>query len=187
MQATAPCAANAATPYSILRPAPTAPGPDRRYSPGMKVIRGHNALRRGRFSQSGRVYHVTFATAHRKPWFADPDVAVAACRTLEPSIVAAEAKWICWVLMPDHFHGLFALCGTQSLSRCVQRLKGRATQACREAGGGDRVLWARGFYDHAMRREEDVLGAARYIIANPQRAGLVSDIMQYPYWNANWL
>jgi len=28
---------------------------------------------------------------------------------------------------------------------------------------------------------------ARYIVANPIRAGLVDNIGQYPYWDAVWL
>lgn len=148
---------------------------------------GHKALRRGRFSERGRIYHVTFTTAHRTPWFRDHALAASACRTFASSATAADAELLCWVLMPDHFHGLLQLQGMQSLSRCVQRLKGRATAACRDAGGNDLAIWARGFHDHAMRRDEDVLTAARYIFANPQRAGLVPGPMHYPYWDAKWL
>ncbi|MFC5526621.1 transposase [Rhodanobacter ginsengisoli] len=45
-------------------------------------------------------------------------------------------------------------------------------------------LWEKGFHDHALRRDESVEKAARYIIANPVRAGLVRDPMDYPYWDA---
>ena len=34
------------------------------------------------------------------------------------------------------------------------------------------ALWLRGFHDHALRREEDLLGVARYVVANPVRADL---------------
>ena len=42
-------------------------------------------------------------------------------------------------------------------------------------------------YDHALRKDEDVKKIARYIIANPLRAGLVEKIEDYPYWDAVWL
>ena len=42
-------------------------------------------------------------------------------------------------------------------------------------------------YDHALRADEDVLAAARYIVANPLRAGLVGSIRDYPFWDAVWL
>jgi hypothetical protein len=36
-------------------------------------------------------------------------------------------------------------------------------------------------------REEDVSATARYVLNNPIRAGLVEDLMCYPYWDASWL
>lgn len=148
---------------------------------------GHRALRRGRTSAQGRIYHVTFATLDRAPWFREPALAAACCRTFAPSTAACAATLLCWVLMPDHFHGLLQLHGTDGLSRCVQRLKGRASGACRLILPALPAVWARGFYDHALRRDEDVPAAARYIVANPVRAGLVARVADYPYWNATWL
>ncbi len=43
------------------------------------------------------------------------------------------------------------------------------------------VLWQKGLFDRALRREEDLKAMARYIVANPLRAGLVEHIGQYPY------
>jgi putative transposase len=48
-------------------------------------------------------------------------------------------------------------------------------------------LWQRGFYDHALRKDEDVLKLARYIVANPIRAGIINKIGDYPLWDAVWL
>ena len=44
-----------------------------------------------------------------------------------------------------------------------------------------------GYHDHALRQEEDLRAVARYIIANPVRAGLVERIGDYPHWDAAWL
>ena len=49
------------------------------------------------------------------------------------------------------------------------------------------VLWQEGFHDHALRKEEDLVKLARYIVANPLRAGIVSKIADYPLWDAVWL
>ena len=43
------------------------------------------------------------------------------------------------------------------------------------------------FHDRALRREEDVKAVARYIIANPIRAGLVRRAGDYPHWDCVWL
>lgn len=48
-------------------------------------------------------------------------------------------------------------------------------------------LWQPGFHDRAIRRQQDVRKAARYIVANPLRAGLVTDVLKYPYWDAVWM
>jgi REP element-mobilizing transposase RayT len=153
---------------------------------GMTGEPGHNALRKGRHSQPGGIYLVTFTTASRRPAFADFDVACAASRTFEASAAADVALLLCWVLMPDHFHGLVRLEGARPLSAVVQRLKSRSSRACREAGATAPV-WARAFHDHALRRDEDLLATARYIVANPIRAGLVARASAYSFWGSAWL
>lgn len=88
--------------------------------------------------------------------------------------------------MPDHVHLLLQL-GRARLSEVVGRLKGRsAAQLNRKIGRSGR-FWEPGFHDHALRRDENVRQAARYIVANPLRAGLVERLGDYPYWNAVWL
>jgi hypothetical protein len=48
-------------------------------------------------------------------------------------------------------------------------------------------VWQGGFRDHAVRHEEYLAALARYIVANPLRAGLVEPIGDYPHWDAAWL
>ncbi len=48
-------------------------------------------------------------------------------------------------------------------------------------------IWQRGYHDHAIRYQESIKDIARYIVANPLRAGLVKSLRYYPYWNAMWL
>jgi len=43
------------------------------------------------------------------------------------------------------------------------------------------VRWQRGFYDHVLRREEDILVHLRYIAENPVRRGLVDDWRDYGF------
>jgi putative transposase len=44
-----------------------------------------------------------------------------------------------------------------------------------------RVLWQKSYYDHACRRGEDLTAAARYIVRNPVRSGLVDNAADYPF------
>lgn len=90
-----------------------------------------------------------------------------------------------WVLMPDHWHGLVRLGPRDGLPLVVNRFKAITTKRLHAVL--PRSVWARGFHDHALRQEESVIGAARYIVANPLRAGLVDNVLDYPYWDSIWL
>ena len=152
----------------------------------MNLKPGHRALRCGRQSQTEGIYLVTFATASRRRIFLDFALACAACRSFTPASRAAGATLLCWVLMPDHFHALVRLDGEIPLSAAVQRLKSMSTRTCHHVRP-DVEIWSRAFHDHALRREEDMLRTARYIVANPVRAGLVKHAGDYPFWNAAWV
>lgn len=147
---------------------------------------GHEALRRGRHARAGGVYLVTFTTSDRRPVFANFRLACAACRTFRGSAAAEYADLLSWVLMPDHFHGLIQLHRDHTLSPCVQRLKSRSASACGKLGA-PKPVWARGFHDHAARSDENTKAMARYIVANPVRANIVTSIANYPFWDAVWL
>jgi putative transposase len=145
-----------------------------------------DALRRGRYSASGQLYHITTCTRERRPLFtgaACARVVIGQMRRLHEDHVVSS---LAWVLMPDHLHWLFALTDAGELSSVIKRLKGRSAIALRPFIGPGPV-WQRGFHDHALRSEEDVQAVARYIVANPVRAGLVSRIGDYPWWDAVWL
>lgn len=145
------------------------------------------SLRRGRFSERGRYYLLTTVTAQRKPVFADFDLARMAILSLRECDRVGASQTMAFVLMPDHLHWLFALQGTE-LSAVVRRFKSNSARRINRALNiGGKVLWQAGFHDHALRRDEDVTGIARYIVANPLRAGLVESVRDYPHWDAVWL
>jgi REP element-mobilizing transposase RayT len=73
------------------------------------------------------------------------------------------------------------------LSHVIKLFKGRSAAAVNQHLQRQGSLWQRGFHDHALRRDEDQQQVARYIIANPLRAGLVEKIGDYPLWDAIWL
>ncbi len=91
------------------------------------------------------------------------------------------AETLCFTIMPDHCHWLLRLIGTKTLSATLAAMK--SITAHRYGG----PLWQDGFHDRALRSEEDLVSVARYIVANPLRAGLVQRIGDYPHWDAVWL
>ncbi|AFU97765.1 REP-associated tyrosine transposase [Simiduia agarivorans] len=138
-------------------------------------------LRKGRRSTVGQIYHVTTTTKAREPVFERFDLARGVVRSLR---FADELGWVsslAFVVMPDHLHWLFELLGDRSLPDVV---KGVKQYSSRFAGVS---IWQSGFHDRALRREDDILEAARYIVANPMRAGLVERIGDYPHWDAVWV
>jgi REP element-mobilizing transposase RayT len=65
--------------------------------------------------------------------------------------------------------------------------KGRTSKALNDRIDRKGKLWQPAFFDHALRKEENIQQVARYIVANPLRAGLVENIEDYPHWDAIWL
>ena len=140
----------------------------------------YSDLRKGRFSQTGLVYHITTVTKNRTPYFASLDTGRKVVRQLAALHNEGSAKTLCYVLMPDHLHWLMVLHDGE-LSKIMQLLKGRSAHAIGHA------IWQDNYYDHAVRDDEDLRGMARYIVANPLRAKLVVHIGDYPLWDAVWL
>jgi len=143
-------------------------------------------LRKGRVSETGRVYLVTTVTANRERMFADFFIGRHIPIVLKQIDADGAAESLAWVVMPDHVHWLLAL-RKDDLSQVVQRFKSRTARAINPHVGRSGAVWQRGFHDHALRAEEDLQATARYLVANPLRAGLVERIGDYPLWDAIWL
>ena len=94
---------------------------------------------------------------------------------------------LAWVLMPDHLHSLLQLGERDKLDAEVSRLKSASARQANRVLHRAGEVWAYAFHDHALRSDEDMQGVARYVVANPVRAGLVARVGDYPFWNAVWL
>ena len=142
-------------------------------------------LRKGRFSEAGRIYHITSATHDRIPVFAD----LYTGRCLVQALMSEQerAETLCYVIMPDHFHWLLQLRERAELSLCVRNVKSVSAHRINELHARKGKLWQARFHDHAVRREEDIRVLARYIVSNPLRKGLVNRLADYPHWDAIWL
>lgn len=143
-------------------------------------------LRTGRHSESGRIYLLTAVTHERQPIFQDWPIGRLVVNEFRRAREAGIATSIAWVVMPDHFHWLVEL-HNGDLPKLMQAAKSRSARAINQQRSRNETLWQKGYFDRALRREEDLKAAARYIIANPLRAGLVDHIGDYPLWDAIWL
>ena len=146
------------------------------------------ALKRGRVSISGQVYHVTSRAHGDTRPFTDFRAACAICNSFGETARRSDAQILAWVLMPDHAHWLIELGENANLSKSVAALKRRSASAANAVAGiKGASIWQDGFHDRALRRDGDLLTVARYIVANPLRAGLVSRLGDYPFWDSVWL
>lgn len=135
----------------------------------------------------GQTYLVTTTTFAQRPWFASWLVGAAVARELGGGRLWRDNHVHAWVLMPDHMHILLTLGDGESLSHLVARVKAVCARTARVVTKSDDGIWASAFHDHALRRDEQPAIAARYIIANPVRAGLVETPWQWPFWDSEWL
>jgi REP element-mobilizing transposase RayT len=80
--------------------------------------------------------------------------------------------------MPDHLHWLLA--DASRAGDAVIRFKSLSTRVSWQRGVRGR-LWQRSYWDHVIRRQEDLREVAEYIVQNPVRAGLVRQASEYPW------
>jgi REP element-mobilizing transposase RayT len=145
-----------------------------------------NHLRKGRISESGRPYLITTVTCRRKCVFNDWKVGRLLVNEMRTASEAHCVDSIAWVIMPDHLHWLFILRDI-SLPAIIHRVKARSAIAINKHQGSSGRFWQKGFHDRAIRSEDDLQTVARYIVANPLRAGITKKIGNYPLWDAIWL
>ena len=148
-----------------------------------------SALRKGRTSIGGQVYHVTARCMPGTSPLIDFASGSAASQAFTLAASRSNVVLLAWVLMPDHAHWLVEAGANANLSKAVAALKRVSASAVNRANGNGRgvSLWQNGFHDRAIRSDEDLLAVARYVVANPLRAKLVDRIGDYPFWNSVWL
>ena len=132
------------------------------------------------------MYLITAATRARYPAFEDLSLGRVVVQTLKAADIAQRTSTLAYVLMPDHLHWLLMLREGDSLSGIVGWVKG---VSARRIGlmVGLKGVWQTGFHDRAARTDEDLHTLARYVVANPLRAGIVARLGDYPLWDSAYL
>jgi putative transposase len=124
-------------------------------------------------------YLVAVATEGRARRLVDPGLVERCMSALDASAKAESIEVLAYVFMPDHAHLLVQGSETSSLPRFMKHFKQLTAFSFKRATG--EVLWQKGYHDHVLRRDEDLSDVARYLAANPVRAGLVSGWKEYPF------
>ena len=132
------------------------------------------------YSDPTAVCLVTACTRDRAPFFRPGPLATACVDLLIERAQAGNVSLLAFCLMPDHLHLLVSPGNGTSIVTFVGEFKSLSTRIAWGYGVAGRI-WQQGFYDHFLRREEDIEETVRYILANPVRRGIVEDWRAYPY------
>lgn len=149
--------------------------------------KGYSQLRKGRWSSHNQIYHLLFVTHSRRPLFKDFCLARVVVGAMRREAGTRHVDSLAFVVMPDHCHWLLRLGDIKPLGVVVNNVKSRSARQINRCSGTTGRVWQRGFYDRGIRSDEDIVTIARYIVANPLRAGLVRSLRDYPYWDAVWI
>ena len=149
--------------------------------------KGSAQLRKGRHSSLNQIYHINAATHRRVPIFQSLTNGRFLTRAMMRAQHEGHAESLAFVIMPDHLHWLLRLTGDRSLSKCVNAVKSESIRMINVRNRRTKPVWQRGFFDRAIRQEDDIANLARYIVANPVRARLVDSVRQYALWDAVWV
>ena len=148
----------------------------------------HNALPRrqrirlGRetYAMTGSICSATICTNRRARIFAEESVARAAIEVLLTRANKLDVPIYAFCVMPDHVHLVIGPSTRCDIVTFVAQFKNLAQRAAWGLGVRGRI-WQTSFWDHFLRREEQVEDVVQYVLNNPVRAGLASAWRDYPF------
>ncbi|WP_341368955.1 transposase [Yoonia sp. BS5-3] len=94
------------------------------------------------------------------------------------------------VVLPDHIHAVWTLPnGDDDFSIRWKKIKGRFSQHCKgmgtpsrsQAARGEKGIWQRRFWEHAIRNVDDFRAHLEYCHWNPVKHGLVQRPEDWPF------
>jgi putative transposase len=125
-------------------------------------------------------YFLTICTRGRQRVFVDASAVQDLTSQLLQIATREKFAVLAYCFMPDHLHLLIeALHEAADMRAFLHRWKQTSAYAWKQRFGQD--LWQRGYFEHTLRGEEDSVAIARYLIGNPIRAGLVNNVVDYPF------
>lgn len=95
-----------------------------------------------------------------------------------------------WVVLPEHMHCLMTLPdGDDDFSNRIKAIKIRFVRAVpatewrspTRAARGERAIWQRRFWEHAIRSDADYARHMDYLHYNPVKHGYVGSVRGWPY------
>ena len=131
-------------------------------------------LLKGRVSNGGAIYFLTWCTANRVPLLALESNREVAHHSLLALEADGDGTVFAATIMPDHIHLLVELGSRLTVSQLVAKTKAGITRT------GSAVKWQLNFFEHRLRAHESAEDYAFYIFMNPYCADLCS--LEQAWW-----
>jgi REP element-mobilizing transposase RayT len=142
-------------------------------------------LKKEIYSDPNHIFSITICTKDRLPIFSKEQWAKTVVETFQTEPFQNNIKSFAYCLMPDHLH-LLVSPKNGNLIDFIRRWKSYTASLLKKSGL-DGPCWQRSFYDHALRKEEDIRTTAEYIVHNPVRKHFVKHWEEYPYSWHKWM
>jgi putative transposase len=129
------------------------------------------------------VYFITFCTFKRKKIFL---IAEYAGMAMDSILFGKKQGWfllLAFVVMPDHVH-LAIVPRDHDTSWIMRSLKTFTSRTINLSRGKTGKLWQEGYRDFVLDRREAIIQKIYYIELNPVRAGIVEEMVDYPFSSA---
>ena len=109
--------------------------------------------------------------------------------TLRKTRAERPFEIVAMVVLPDHLHPVWRLPESDDrYSTRLQAFKSRFTQALKAKGvrmprhgNGEPALWARRFWEHTIRDDDDLRAHVEYVHYTPVKHGLTDRVSAWPY------
>ena len=125
-------------------------------------------------------YFLTFCTSGRQRLFVESAIVECVLTQFRRAAGQHAIALIAYCFMPDHVHLLVGGLEEDSDGRKFISLA-KQLAAFHVAAHFGVQLWQHYGYEHVLRGTEDTIAVARYIVANPLRARLATNVFEYPF------
>jgi len=148
--------------------------------------RGSKQLRKHRHSQQENFYFITTSCFNKQKLFITKDAVQSVFDCIK--WLEKEKCMDCYfaILMSDHLHLIFQLLGRKTVSEVMKGLKGFTGRKIKCLLKLNTPVWQDQFYDHLIRKDEDLVEIMKYCLYNPVWAGLVENPFDYPHWKSKF-
>ncbi len=126
----------------------------------------------------------TACMKNRNPLFVDSKVAMRFSEILMAEAMAHGCEVLVYLFMPDHLHVILkGNCDDAEPLKVMNRFKQKTGFWLSQNRG--HVRWQKDYYDHLIRREQDIAKHVRYILNNPVRKNIITNWSDYPFKGSN--